>query len=278
MALAAALCVGVLPAAVAAAAGGAAHTKLVALHDPGATMGDQFGHGVAISASGSIALVGAYDTSSGAGAAYVYKAGKTGWSTSPIKTFTDPGHGVDHFGFSVALSPDGTTAYVAADRLAVGARTGAGAVFVYHASKGIWPSTPTQTINDPGTASGDAFGVSIAVSPDGKTVAVGAPVTTVGGTAQAGEAYVYQASSGKLPTTPTASIPDPNPSLGRGFFGYTLSLSDVTVGKGILVSGAYVTTVKGQSAAGAAYIYQEKSAHLWVLAKGGQLTDPGDVG
>ncbi len=253
--------------------GGPAHAELYSLHDPLKTMGDGFGHGVAISSNGKTVLVGSWQATGGNGAAYLYTSAH---HASPVATFKDPSNAGAHFGYSVALSPSGTTAYITADKANVGARTAGGATYVYEQRKsGAWPTSPTYTISDPGTGTNDFFGVGIALSPDGSTLVVGAPGFTVASTFEVGQAYVYTASNGKFPSTPSATIKSPNPT--RGFFGYSVSVSKDTTGHGTLIVGAYVTSHGSISDTGAAYIYAQKSAHTWALAKGGTLGDPGNL-
>ena len=254
----------------------AKHVKLATLSDPLATNGDQFGHAVATNAAGTEALVGAYLSDSGSGRVYLYKSSAGKWSTKPAATFTDPAAGSNHYGFSVALSPSGTTAYVSADQRTVGTRAGAGAVYVYASSHGVWPKHPTSTINDPGIGTNDFFGVGLSVSPDGGTLVVGAPGVTLHSTFEVGAAYVYTASHGKLPSSPSATLDSPN--AGRGFFGYSVSVSNDARGKGVLIVGAYVTSVGATNAEGAAYLYDSKGLHSWSLAKGGTPKDPGALG
>jgi hypothetical protein len=251
----------------------AKHLRLATIRDPLATSGDQFGHDVATDASGNEALVSAYDSLAGVGRAYLYVSSHGKWPTKPTAAFTDPVAGTFHFGYNVALSPKGTTAYVSADQQTVGARTGAGAVFVYASSHGVWPKHPTATISDPGSGTNDFFGVGISVSSDGGTLVVGAPGTTLHGTYEVGAAYVYTAAHGRLPSTPSATLDSPDPV--RGFFGYSVSVSDNSRGKGVLAIGAYVTSVGVVTDEGAAYLYDAKGLHSWVLAKGGSLKDPG---
>ena len=247
----------------------AKHVKLAELKDPLATNGDQFGHNVATDAAGTEALVGAHLSDSGAGRAYLYVSSHGKWPTKPTATFADPVAGTYHFGYNVALSSNGTTAYVTADQQPVGARAGAGEVFVYASSHGVWPKHPTSTVSDPGTGTDDYFGVGISVSSDGGTLVVGAPGTTRHGTSEVGATYVYTASHGKLPSAPSATIDSPDPI--RGFFGYSVSVSDNSRGKGVVIIGAYVTSVGAISDEGAAYIYDSKGLHSWALAKGGSL-------
>jgi hypothetical protein len=82
-------------------------TPNVTLSDPAATSGDLFGLSVAV--SGGIIIAGAPGANSGAGQAYIYAKGTTGWPTTPSATLPHPAQDVT-FGYSVAVR--GTTAIV----------------------------------------------------------------------------------------------------------------------------------------------------------------------
>lgn len=243
-------------------------TQLAALSDPAASAGDEFGHAVAIASQGQDALVGAYATAGESGAAYLYTQSGGSWSTTPSVTFTDPGNGADHFGFSVALSPDGKTAFIAADHATVDGSAEAGVVYVYQESGGNWPSTPTTTIPDPEAAAVDVFGVSMALSSDGSTLAVGASQAN----GDTGGAYVYEESGGSWPTTPTQSYADPNDASGDAF-GYAVAVSDDANGSGTLVVGAFGTA--GES--GAIDLYTAAGG-TWPSSPTASFTDPGASG
>ena len=76
--------------------------------------------------SGKTAVVGAYATSSAAGAAYIYVKGASGWPTTQTTTLSDPAATAgDRFGYSVAGS--GNTAVIGAYRTS----SAAGAAYIY---------------------------------------------------------------------------------------------------------------------------------------------------
>ena len=80
-------------------------------------------------------------------------------------------------GSRVAISADGTTAFIGA----YGVSTGTGVAYVFHvSSEGSWAttSTPTATLTNSSGASGDLFGTSVALSADGTTAVIGAPGVT----------------------------------------------------------------------------------------------------
>ncbi len=98
----------------------------------------------------------------------------------------------DHFGYSVALSGNGTTALVGAPYHTVNGDSNQGAAYVFTFSGGIW-SQQELTASD--GATGDYFGSSVALSSDGNTALVGALGHTVNGNNQ-GDSYVFTFSSG----------------------------------------------------------------------------------
>jgi hypothetical protein len=153
------------------------------------------GEGVALSADGTTALVGAER------AVYVFHVSNAGsWSSreTPTATLTNHAAGAISEGWAVALSADGTTAFVADYRVK------GWKVDVFHTSaEDAWASssTPTATLT---VSSLKALG-SLAASADGTTLVVGAPLA--GG--EKGKAYVFHASSEGAwasTSTPTATL------------------------------------------------------------------------
>ena len=87
------------------------------------------------------------------------------------------------------------------------------------------------------------FGGSVAIS--GTTVVVGAPGEKVGIFGGAGNAYLFDATSGTL----ISALTNPNPQLG-GDFGHSVAISDTTV-----VVGAPGEKVGGNSGHGRVYLF-----------------------
>jgi len=215
------------------------------------------GLAVALSADGTTALVGAPGVASRKGAAYIFHASDAGsWSSSgkPVATLTkNHGSSGDEFGTAVALSADGTTAFVGAPTAGTKFR---GAIYVFHASaEDAWASssTPAATL----TASFDSYdlylGESLALSPDGTTLVVGAPFYS-----DEGEAFVFHVASEDAwvsTSTPTA----------------TLSNSAVTedgrgVGRSVAISADGTTALVSDDEnpdGGEAYVYHVSAADAW---------------
>ena len=137
----------------------------------GAAAGDQFGYSLALSADGMTLAVGAPTTNAG-GRTDSGEISMHRWNGS---TWIDRGSSIqgldssDNFGYSVALSDDGTV-------LAVGApfrgRSDNGQVKVFGWNGTAWNQGGGSDIN--GFASSDYLGDSVALSSDGLTVACGA--------------------------------------------------------------------------------------------------------
>ena len=215
------------------------------LNNPGPAAGDQFGVSVAI--SGTLVVVGANTDDTGAtnaGSAYVYDL-SSGTPTVPVATLNNPSpFANDQFGLSVAIS--GTLVVVGA-RLDDTGATDAGSAYVYDLNS-VTPTVPVATLNNPGPAAQDLFGVSVAIS--GTLVVVGANADDTGAT-DAGSAYVYDLSSG-TPTVPVATLNNPDPAEGDQF-GESVAISGTLV-----VVGAFVDDT-GATNAGSAYVYDLSS-------------------
>lgn len=162
--------------------------------DGGGIDGGYFGHAVALSADGSVALVGALFTNVGAntaqGAAYVFGLAGGVWSQSAQLVATDAA-AQDDFGSSVALSSDGNTALVGAMHKSINGNVGQGAAYIFSDVGGNWSQSMEFSIPD--GAAQDRFGTSAAMSADGATAFIGAPGRTLGTGVSLGTVYVFGA-------------------------------------------------------------------------------------
>ena len=209
----------------------------------------ELGYSVALSSDGTVALVGAPTTNSDLGVAYVYTNNGTGWSNTPVTLSVPSGAG--DFGYSVALSANGTVALVGAPVSYINANTGTatGAAFVYTSGTEAWSSTsgPAALTPPSSVALGSDFGnsVSVALSGSEEVALVGALATN----SDAGAAYVYTSSGTWSNTsTPEATLPVPT----GGEFGYSMALS--SDGAEALVGAPYTST-SSSTDVGAAYFY-----------------------
>ncbi|MHC9540307.1 MAG: hypothetical protein AB9903_12385 [Vulcanimicrobiota bacterium] len=157
--------------------------------NPTATAFENFGYSVSISGDGKTALVGAQDATVDTvkkGAAYVYVKGGDGWvdTSLPKATLTSVGSANDHFGISVALSDDGSTALIEAYSVS----SGKGAAYIFAKGDSPWedmPGTFTAKLTDATGSENDYFGATVSISGDGSTALVGT------NNSSANKAYIY---------------------------------------------------------------------------------------
>ncbi|HEY5952333.1 MAG TPA: hypothetical protein VIV40_42840 [Kofleriaceae bacterium] len=149
---------------------------------------------------------------------------------------TNPG---DHFGLGIALTPDGSVLIVGANTEAsaiTGDPTnndaqGAGAAYAFIRSNGTWIQDSYIKASNPGLS--DEFGLHVALSRDGSTLAIGAYHEASGAMgidgnqlddskAKSGAVYVFRRTAGAW--TQEAYIKASNPDIGD-FFGWVVALS-----------------------------------------------------
>jgi hypothetical protein len=197
--------------------------------------------GSSVSIGGTRAIVGAPgETANGfsdAGRAHTFSV------TTGALVWTLTSNGAENngnFGYSVAIS---------AGRVVVGAPgettngfTGAGNAYVFAANSGSW----LATLIDPNSEIDGSFGSSVSIG--GNLAMVGAPGETVGLSAQAGNAYVFNAITDALVRTLTS----PNAQNG-GRFGRSVAIFSSNRG----IVGAYGESAGGFTGAGRAYIYSQ---------------------
>lgn len=99
-------------------------------------------------------------------------ASQTTSNPPPLAILTDQSLSNDEFGTTVAISADGKI-------VAVGASANEGAVYIYVEPATGWTSTSSYSAKlTTGSSQVSGFGYSVAISPDGKTIAAGAPNAT----------------------------------------------------------------------------------------------------
>ncbi len=275
--------------------------------------GDQFGVSVALSGDGNTLAVGAPledssttginstpdELAAESGAVYIYTRSAGTWSQQAYVKASNTGAN-DQFGVSVALSGDGNTLAVGAyleDSSTTGINStpnelaaDAGAVYVFTRAAGVWTQQAYIKALNPGA--GDNFGISITLSGDGNTLAVGAPLedsstTGIGSTPDelapnAGAVYVFTRSAGAW--SQQAYVKASNTGGGDQFGGLVALSGDgdtLAVGARLEDSGTTgIDSTPDESAAnaGAAYVFNRNagawSQQAYVKASN---TGPGDV-
>jgi hypothetical protein len=230
---------------------------------------DYFGNSIALSDDGTTLAIGApYEdnsatgvitdgsettdvgAASGSGAVYLFSHNSGKWVQTAYVKASNTGNG-DFFGYSIALSDDGTTLAVGAlyeGNSATGVITdgseiagdvstvvNSGAVYLFNNSGGTW--TQIAYVKASNTGSDDNFGHSLALSADGTALAVGAigetnsatgvtdgsVITELSTINDAGAVYLFSNSSGAW--AQTAYVKASNTDAGDQF-GYHIALSD----------------------------------------------------
>lgn len=281
---------------------------------------DLFGFTVALSADGNTLAVGAWGESRGgvgvgadlnaasdaylSGAAYIFVRSAGAWSQQTyIKASVRGANGVDHqwFGISVALSGDGNTLAVGS----LGDRSNsvadpsdssldqAGSVHTYTRSASVWAQQAYLKSHAP--QNNDTYGVSVALSFDGRTLAVGmhgddsnhtgtfaASPTDNDLLNNSGAAYVYSlnGSAWQLQAYLKSSHPDTIDRFGRRVVlsgdGNTLAISaHRESGNGVLFAGDPANNSALDS--GAVYLFQ-RTGGSWLQQRyiKASNTDAGD--
>lgn len=155
--------------------------------------GDWFGNAVALSEDASTALVGAYSDEDPygvrCGSAYVFERAGSGWAQQAKLTPVD-GDEHDRFGRSVALSGDGLTALVGADKDEDPNGKSSGSGYVFERADGDWSQQAKLAATD--GDEDDWFGLSVALASEGSTALVGAFFDEDPNGKEAGSAYVFE--------------------------------------------------------------------------------------
>jgi hypothetical protein len=191
---------------------------------------DYFGYNVSISGDGTTAIMGAYNdtvTANNQGSAYIFTYSGSSWTQQAKLVASDAAQG-DRFGYSVAISGDGTTAIIGAYYDDDGA-TDSGSVYIFTRSGSSW--SEHVKIPNPDAAASDYFGESVAISGDGTTAIVGARADNVNAT-NTGSAYIFNTPGTSL--TSTTSITAAGTVL--SFTGQHMCFPDGPMGQGQIVS------------------------------------------
>ncbi|ENM5902020.1 hypothetical protein DX885_002121 [Vibrio mimicus] len=282
---------------------------------------DNFGVSLALSGDNKTLVVGAYYEDNGvkgvisdgseitdvstavdSGAVYVFTRNNRGiWSQSAYLKASNTGT-EDNFGTSLALSEDGKTLVVGAsaedngfkgiitdgsEASDSGTAVNSGAVYVFTKSNtGTW--SQSAYIKASNTGASDFFGSSVAISKDGKTLAVGAPTednavkgiitngseaTDVGTVNNSGAVYLFtQSDSGEWSQSAYFKASNTGAS---DLFGIAIALSDngkmLVVGaynedngaKGIITNGSEAMDLGTATNSGAVYVFIKDSSGSW---------------
>jgi len=172
----------------------------------------EFGYGVTLSSAGTTAVIGAPEDGARQGAAFVFKESGGSWAQEGEKL--TPGSGEPEFGWSVAVSAEGTTALIGGPREA----GNVGAAWVFVESAGKW-TQQGEKLTGTGEIGNGEFGYSVALGSEGNTALVGGPEDNSG----TGAMWVFSRSAGKWAqqggkVTGTGEVH-------KGDFGWSIALS-----------------------------------------------------
>jgi hypothetical protein len=218
------------------------------------SVGD-FGWSVALSASGSTALIGGPNDNSLTGAAWVFTRTGSTWTQQGPKLTGGGESGKGEFGFSVALSSDGNTALIGG----MSDDGEVGAAWVFTRSGSTWTQQGSK-LTGGGESGKGVFGYGVALSAEGNTAVIGGPRDN----GSVGAAWVFTR-SGSTWTQQGSKLTGGGES-GKGELGYAVSLS--SEGNTALLGGP--EDVLGT---GAAWVFT-RSGSTWTQ-QGSKLTGAG---
>lgn len=211
--------------------------------------GDKLGYSVAINGSTVVAGAPSKDSTSSAGAAYVFVEPTTGWvsMTQTGKLTASDGLAGDRLGNFVGVS--GNTIAAGAPAAAIGKHHQQGAAYVFVAPTTGWADmTQTAKLTSSDGVSYGFFGRAVAISND--TILVGAPAQSVSGYTGQGAVYEYtEPPTGWVDMTQTAEL-NPGGAASNDFFGDRLGIDGNNA-----VIGAAGWTVSGGTKQGAAFVF-----------------------
>ncbi|MEZ8826675.1 hypothetical protein AB6E04_20160 [Vibrio amylolyticus] len=278
---------------------------------------DGFGHRIALSGDGSILAVGARDEDNGvvgvvvdgsetsdssvasnSGAVYIFSNESGYWKQVAYVKASNAG-GDDYFGYSLSLSLDGSVLAVGApyedngttgvindgsETIDSGTAVESGAVYLFNGSSGSWVQTHYFKASNAGDS--DEFGRNVALSGDGRTLAVtalgedngasgvitdGSETTDTGSKVGSGAVYLF--SNQARDWEQVAYVKASNTDNGD-FFGYSLALNEdgntLAVSardedngaSGVITDGSEVVDSSTELQSGAVYVF-DNTAGGW---------------
>jgi hypothetical protein len=171
-------------------------------------------------------------------------------STTPVRVFTSPNPSLYGF-FGYALAIRGTEAIVGApnETATIGETSLASAGHAYLIDLS---TNAITTLNSESPLAGELFGYSVGI--DSSTAIVGAPNETVGSTASAGSAYLFDVASGHLTDTLNSSSPT-----FEGRFGTSVAIGGITAVVGAPGETSYSVGCGLVSDAGVVYLFNTQN-------------------
>ena len=223
----------------------------------------EFGASVALSSEGNTAVIGSpgegYGVSNRYGSAWVFTRSGSTWTQQGPKLQNPTGEiGEGEFGWSVALSGEGSTALISGP----GDNKNVGAMWVYTRSGSTWTQQGAKLTGTEEVGEGQ-FGFSVALSSSGSTAVIGGPNDNK----NVGTAWIFTR-SGSTWTQQGTKLTGTGET-GEGQFGYDVAIS--SSGNTVLIGGPY-----DNLNVGAAWIFTH-SGPTWSQL-GTKLTGTGEAG
>ena len=220
---------------------------------------DRVGESVAISGDGSTVLVGASGMNGSVGAVTVLTGAPSWGTTQTLMSETPTSYARNgHFGWSLALSDDGSTALIGAPQVNQGDNQYDGMAYLFHRSGTTWSQELARTVLADNRAARD-FGWSVALSADGSTALVGSLLSTDG---SGGTAYVYKIQAGTAAWSwQRLALLRASDSAAHDNFGQAVALS--ADGSSALIGAPYA-----KDRAGAAYVFRGWSQQAELIGAG----------
>jgi hypothetical protein len=160
----------------------------------------EFGEAVALSANGGTALIGAFDDDTDVGAAWVFAGSGASWNEQA--KLVDSQDAIGEYGYTLALSADGKTALVGG--------LGVSAAWLFTDSGGSWAQQQELVPNLPSSdtlGSNPQYSSALALSADGNTALVGAPIDSDGSPAsEDGSVFWYATARASSPSALTFGL------------------------------------------------------------------------
>jgi hypothetical protein len=226
---------------------------------PGGPAGDSyFGYSVALSRDGKTALVGGPGDEAFVGAAWVFSRSGETWTQQGSKLTGGGGTGEVQFGFSVALSEDGSTALVGG----VGDNGFIGAAWAFTRTGETWTQQGSKLTGEGESGSGE-FGYTVAISANGNT----GLITAAGDHEGTGAAWAF-ARTGGVWKEQGAKLTG-SEETGKALAGWSEALS--ADGNTAIISGP-----KDNGGVGAAWVFS-RSGETW-SEQGGKIRAGGEAG
>ena len=217
---------------------------------------DYSGRSVSLSSDGTRVAIGApFNDGNGNASGHVRVYEFSGGDWSQLGSDIDGEAADDNSGYSVSLSSDGTTVAIGAI-YNDGTGSNAGHVRIYKLSGGTWSQLGSDI---DGEAVNDYSGLSVSLSSDGTSVAIGAPYND-GSFSNAGHVRVHSMS-----TSSPGSAPAPAPAPYSGPIPTNYSDRTPSIGDDVIISGLRMNLVTSCTIDGVTAVMSNQSADSFTI-------------